>query len=103
MASQLLTSGYSSIISSTPDRTTLSRVIHATIVGIDTEASNKSTQVSENEAQYNSHLQDLKILVGEDNEINKKVIKHIPEYENHVVTLANNGEEVLDIPEEFVD
>lgn len=100
MASQLLTAGYSSIINSTPDRTTLFRIVHAAVVGINTEASDKSIKISEEEAHYHSHLHGLKILVGEDNETNKKVIKSILEYENHIVTLANDGEEVLNILEE---
>jgi two-component system, sensor histidine kinase RpfC len=41
----------------------------------------------------------LKILVGEDNETNQKVIKSILEYGHHHVTLADNGKEALDFLE----
>jgi two-component system, sensor histidine kinase RpfC len=97
---KFLNSGYSSIISSTPNRTTLYRVMHAAIVCINTaKTSYKTGEILEMGARY--HPQTLKILVGEDNEINKKVIKSILEHESHVVTLANNGEEVLDFLEEM--
>jgi len=96
---QFLNSGYSSIISSAPDRTTLYRVVHAAVVGINTtRISYKTGEVLEMGARYHSHS--LKILVGEDNETNKKVIKSILEHESHVVTMANNGEEVLDFLED---
>jgi two-component system, sensor histidine kinase RpfC len=45
----------------------------------------------------NQAIDNLNILVGEDNETNQKVIQNILEYGNHKVTLANNGEETLDI------
>lgn len=97
--SQLLRSGYSTIIDSTPDRTTLFRIVHAAVAGMNITTFDKK-QVSEEKAHYDSRPHDLNILVGEDNETNKKVIKSILQYENHIVTLANNGEEVLDILEE---
>ncbi len=100
LKSQLLNSGYSTIIDSSPDRTTLFRIIHAAVAGISIATFDNNIQVSEDEARYHSHLHGLKILVGEDNETNKKVIKSILEYENHIVTLANDGEEVLDFLEE---
>jgi len=65
--SQLLISGYSSIIDSSPDRTTLFRIMHAAVAGINTSTSENNIQVLEKKAHYHSHLQGLKILVGEDN------------------------------------
>jgi two-component system, sensor histidine kinase RpfC len=101
LTDQLLSSGFSSIIESSPDRTTLFRIIHAAIVGITPDnASDKSSEVLEMRAHYRPNQRILKILVGEDNKTNRKVIKSILEHENHVVTLANNGEEVLDFLEE---
>jgi two-component system, sensor histidine kinase RpfC len=100
LKSQLLKSGYSTIIDSTPDRKTLFRIMHMAVAGMNMEILNNA-QVLEEEVQYHSNIQGLRILVGEDNETNKKVIKSILEYENHIVTLANDGEEVLDILEEM--
>ena len=100
LRSKLLNSGYSTIIDSKPDRTTLFRVLHAAVAGINITTSDKNMQVSEDKADYHSLLHGLRILVGEDNETNKEVIKSILEYQNHFVTLANDGEEVLNLLEE---
>ena len=91
--SSFLTSGFSSIISNTPDRVTLFRTIHAAVAGINTMTSNNDLLLPKNSTSSNFTLN---ILVGEDNETNQKVIKNILEFEDHTVTLANNGEEVLD-------
>ncbi|MBL1142812.1 MAG: response regulator [Proteobacteria bacterium] len=97
--SQLLNSGYTSIINSSPDRTTLFRITHAAVAGVNITASDNKKN-SEEDENFPSKLDSLRILVGEDNETNKKVIKNILEFENHIVTLANNGEEALNILEE---
>jgi two-component system sensor histidine kinase RpfC len=96
-SSFLLNSGYSTIINSTPDRVTLFRIVHACVAGINTMTSNN--EALEQKKEISTELK-LNILVGEDNETNQKVIKNILEYANHSVTLANNGEEILDIAEE---
>lgn len=97
--SQLLRSGYSSIISSNLDRSTLFRVLHAAVAGINTTTSSHKMEISDDASTYETATKELNILVGEDNETNQKVIKSILEYGKHHVTLANNGEEVLDLLE----
>jgi len=98
--SKLLHAGYSSIIPSNLDRTKFFRVLHAVTSGNNaTPSINIIDNFNDNSPKIN-HSKRLKILVGEDNETNQKVIKSILEYGNHDVTLANNGEEVLDILEE---
>jgi len=97
---QLLRSGYASIINNNPDRTTLYRAVHAAVACINTTTSTNNLHVSDEASPYNVHIDSLKILVGEDNETNQKVIKNILEYGNHNVTLTDNGEEVLDILED---
>ncbi len=97
MESSILTSGYSSIITSTPDRVTLFRAIHAAVAGINTVTNGNNIQTPSKSTFTELNLN---ILVGEDNETNQKVIKNILEYANHNVSLANNGEEVLDKLEE---
>jgi len=47
----------------------------------------------------NELIKNLKILVGEDNETNQKVIKSMLEYGHHYVTLADNGKEALNFLE----
>jgi len=96
---QLFHSGYSSIINSKLDRTTLFRVLHSAVAGINTITSSNNIQISDEREIYGSTLS-LNILVGEDNETNQKVIKSILEYGNHKVTLAGDGEEVLNLLEE---
>lgn len=97
----LLNAGYNSIIDSNADRAIVFRALHASIASIGVvESVNKPNCVSIQETHYKSDYRHLNILVGEDNETNQKVIKHILEYGHHEVTLAENGEVVLDILED---
>ena len=99
--SKLLSSGYSSIIDSNPDRTTLFRALHAAVAGINTVGLKENIEIKEEEESlYNINKRNLRVLVGEDNETNRKVIQNILEYGNHKVTLAENGEIVLDLLED---
>ena len=98
--SHILSSGYCSMINSNPDRTTLFRVLHAATAGINTVGLTKNIQIEEEKLSYGVNKTNLKILVGEDNETNRKVLKNILEYGNHEVTLAENGEIVLDLLED---
>lgn len=92
---ELVKSGYTSIIDSNPNRTILFRAIHSLI-------SNKiiTEKVQSQNLTDSSSIESLKILIGEDNKTNQKVIKNILEYNDHAVTIAENGEVVLDILEE---
>jgi two-component system, sensor histidine kinase RpfC len=98
--SEFIHSGYSYIINSNPDRTELFRVLHAAIAGSNTMTTSNNFQIATEQTSYDPLTKRLKILVGEDNETNQKVIRSILEFGNHHVTIANNGEEVLDILEE---
>ena len=97
---EILTSGYSSIISSKPDRNILYRTIHAAVAGTNLISAEKSEASYETDEDNDSISKSLNILVGEDNFTNQKVIKNILEYGNHHVTLADDGEKALDILEE---
>lgn len=97
---QLFHSGYSAILNSNPDRTTLFRTLHASIDYINTLKLGNNSQMPEENSAKDIPIKELNILVGEDNETNQEVIKSILEYGQHNVTLAGNGEEILDILEE---
>jgi len=94
-----LRSGYSSIIDTNPNRTTLFRALHAVTAGTSLNYQRETMRISEKNTTYKIPSQRLDILVGEDNETNQKVIKNILEHANHNVTIAENGEVVLDFLE----
>ena len=93
---EFLRSGYSSIINSSPNRTTLFRTIHALIAGTNIHENTNSLKVNEEKKPYKNSNKKLNILVGEDNKTNQKVVKNILEHGNHTVTIVENGELVLD-------
>tara|TARA_R110000782_G_scaffold65058_16_gene132512 strand:- start:6418 stop:8973 length:2556 start_codon:yes stop_codon:yes gene_type:complete len=95
----LLQAGYASIIRSNLDRTKFFRTLHAVISGVSAISPNNNIRGFDNKSADITQVKKLEILVGEDNKTNQQVIKSILEYANHHVTLANNGEEVLDILE----
>lgn len=94
--SRFCKAGYTNVIQSNPDRSLLFRSIHSAYAGVE-----EVIRKQEAATIYNRNIKtgSLKILVGEDNETNQQVIKNILEYENHRVTLAENGEVVLDFLE----
>lgn len=97
---ELLRSGYSSILNYQPDRTTLFRALHALVVEENLNSYQESSSSSSQESSTAKPIHGLNILVGEDNETNQKVIRNILEYGEHRVTLAENGEVVLDFLED---
>ncbi len=48
---------------------------------------------------FERHTRHLRVLVGEDNRVNRKVIAKILERAGHVVTLGETGEQILDLLE----
>jgi two-component system, sensor histidine kinase RpfC len=98
-SSGLLKAGYSSIIHSNLDRTNFFRALHSVLSISDRMLSDNKIRNSNEISSDMVFSKKLKILVGEDNKTNQQVIKSILEYGEHDVTLANNGEEVLDVLE----
>jgi len=97
---ELLKAGYNSIIKNNSERSILIRALYASTAGINPNGlENKSEYIAKQDTSYKTNNKKLNILVGEDNETNQKVIKHILEYAHHNVTMADNGEIVLDILE----
>jgi two-component system, sensor histidine kinase RpfC len=93
--SEILHSGYSSIINSNPNKSSLLRLLHASVAGIKITSAENYSQIL-NQKSVGEKTQGFTILVAEDNETNQRVIRNILEHGNHLVTIVNNGEEVLD-------
>jgi two-component system sensor histidine kinase RpfC len=93
---QLMNAGYATVLNSTPDRTALFHTLHALAAG--NHAWNRSGMAASAgpASEYPVISRNLRILVGEDNPTNQKVIRKVLEYGNHQVTIACNGEEALD-------
>ena len=92
----LLQAGYASILNSSPYRITLFRALYSLIAGNRILDTRSAQEIAENKPDYQASVKRLSILVGEDNPTNQKVICKILEYGNHIITLAENGEQVLD-------
>jgi two-component system, sensor histidine kinase RpfC len=67
---------------------------------LDEKNASNNFNYQETDKGQKKQIINLKILVGEDNETNQKVIKSILEYGHHHVTLADNGKEALNFLEE---
>ncbi len=94
---ELLESGYGSVLEHTPDRIIFMRTLHALITGGRTEpVSTFYSGIQDTPSDYPVSTRSLRILVGEDNPTNQKVIRNILEFANHQVTVVNNGEQVLE-------
>lgn len=96
----ILNAGYSSILDDDPSRITLFRAIYSLVAGNRIHDSRQAHEIGDTAREYQVPVQRLNILVGEDNPTNQKVICKILEYGNHRITLADNGEQVLDALEE---
>jgi two-component system, sensor histidine kinase RpfC len=97
---ELLKAGYNSIIKSDAERHIIYRALHASVAGINiTGLGSKTDYVAKLDTFNKFTNRKLNILVGEDNATNQKVIQNILEYGHHKVTLADNGEIVLDMLE----
>ncbi len=88
----LLNSGYFCVLKTPIDKSLLYNSLHAT--SIDLNNDNTITRLSDYRTEYNPHRH-LSILVGEDNTTNQKVISKILEFSGHSVSIAFNGDEVL--------
>lgn len=99
--SDIYDAGYSLIIDNHINRFHFFRILHAAVAGkypvAETSTLNQPVVISENsEISHSDRITGLKILVGEDNHINQQVLKNILELDRHIVTMADNGEEILD-------
>ena len=93
--------GYSYVLSKFVDRTTLFRTLHALMAG--TLSNDDVTQlkiVDDIKSSAVTSAGPLKILIGEDNPTNQKVIEKILQQDSHTTRMVENGELVLDALED---
>jgi two-component system sensor histidine kinase RpfC len=93
---QLIKSGYASVMESTPDRSVFFHVLHSLTAGNYICNTSNQYETRDKTGDYPVPSRSLRILVGEDNPTNQKVIRKILEYGHHQVTIAENGEKALD-------
>ena len=92
--------GYSSIINNNIDRNTFFRVLHSAVAGKFSDYELMTLkEPGENEINL-FRRKGIKIIIGEDNHTNQKVIRSILESEDHIVTIVDNGEKILDALED---
>ncbi len=93
----LLASGYFCILNSPIEKRFLFNALHAT-----SNAQTKETNVTRlwNFKADKGNKGKLKILVGEDNDTNQKVIRTILEYAGYAVDIYKNGNDILNAIEE---
>ncbi len=93
--------GYKYVLSKYVDRTTLFRTLHALMAGTLSNEDITQLKVVENlDKETRQESRPLKILIGEDNPTNQKVIQKILEQDSHSTHIVENGELVLDALEE---
>ena len=93
--------GYSSIVSNNIDRNSFYRILHSATAGYSSDY--EDSYLIENSGKENDSQdisKGIKIIVGEDNQTNQKVLRKILEDSEHKVTIVDNGEKVLDALEE---
>ncbi len=91
--SPILNAGYFCILNTPIDKRLLYNALHATSLEIG--AKDNVTSLINYQARNKAKSQ-LKILVGEDNQTNQKVITKILEYAGHKVKIVSDGKQVLD-------
>jgi len=92
--------GYSSIVNNNIDRNTLFRVLHSALAGRFSDYELMTLKEPDENETGLSRRRSIRIIVGEDNHTNQKVIRTILESEGHIVTIVDNGEKVLDALED---
>ncbi len=98
--SQLIDKGYSAIFSNNMDRNNFYRILHSVTAG-NLPDYDQAGLMRYGHTKINlSNIEGIKIIVGEDNKTNQKVIRKILESGKHIVTIVDNGEMVLDALEE---
>jgi len=84
------------------DRTILFRALHALIAGKRVEGDITRLKVIEGRQADHGMIRGLKILVGEDNPTNRKVVRKILETGGHSIHIVDHGEQALDALEHGV-
>ncbi len=92
--------GYAYVLSKFIDRTTLFRILHALVTGNLANKDVTELKIVKDLYPSDSVVKGLKIIVGEDNPTNQKVIQKTLEFSGHEIRMEENGELVLDTVEE---
>lgn len=93
---QLLRDGYAAVLRTPVNTTLLFNAIHA---ATSRDASSNVVSLANHLQTQARHAPGLNILVAEDNPVNQRVIRGLLEYAGHKTTLAQDGEEALDMLE----
>ncbi len=93
---QLYDEGYSAIVSNNIDRNSFYRILHSATAGYFTDYDQSELIKYDDTGTVLLDIKGIKIIVGEDNKTNQKVIRKILEGGEHIVTIVDNGEKVLD-------
>jgi two-component system sensor histidine kinase RpfC len=96
----LLNSGYFSVLRTPIEKRLLFNTIHAT--ALDAQSQPNVTRLVDIQGESRPG-RNLRILVGEDNPTNQKVLQRILEFAGHRVTVVGDGEQALDTLEENAD
>lgn len=92
----LLNEGFNFILSAPADKSLLFNAIHSS------PSLDMHTENIEDFSTYFMHakmVKEYRILLAEDNETNQRVIRRMLEHGGHTVTIADNGEQALDMLE----
>jgi two-component system sensor histidine kinase RpfC len=95
---ELYRSGYTNILISGFDKSTLFNAIHAT--SYQNNCKNNVTSLREHKISLGGEAKNLRVLVAEDNQTNQLVITKILEYAGHTPFVVSNGQEALDALDE---
>ena len=93
---QLYEAGYCSIVNHYINRNSFFRVLHSAIAGKFVDGEIVDIQKPTNQKEDTANIKGLKIIVGEDNLTNQKVIRNFLEDGEHITTIVDNGEMVLE-------
>ena len=94
--SLIMNAGYFCVLDKPVEKRFLFNILHATV--IDAEIPANVTRLVDIQSRAASG-DTARILVGEDNPTNQKVLRKILEFAGHEVAIAGNGEAVLDLLE----
>lgn len=95
-----LDAGSSWVMPGFPNKTALLNLLHAARLERDDTSSNRLQNYYKSRNTTQDHRRGRRILIGEDNPINQKVISRLLDQAGHATSIVGNGEAVLNALEE---